>query len=98
MNRLRRRDRKAWQEIERLLDVIERTPDLGYELRDEWEGCMAVHAARDRYRVIWEVLDPEEDYEGTTDEVVPIVVLRVGPKTDATGRTIYETERPDPRR
>ena len=58
----------------------------------------AVHAARDRYRVIWEVLDPEKDYEGIADQVVPIVILRVGPKTDATGRTIYEGGRPDPRR
>jgi hypothetical protein len=50
--------------------------------------------ARDRCRVIWEIFDPEEDYEGLADEVVLVVILRVGPKTDSRGRTIYEAGRP----
>jgi len=55
---------------------------------------MAVHCGQDRYRVIWEVLDPIEDYTGAADEVIPVVVLRIGPKTDAQNRTIYERDRP----
>jgi hypothetical protein len=94
MRALKRRDPKTHREIERLFDVIETTPDMGYELRDEWEGCMAVHCGRDRYRVIWEPLPPEEDYDGITDEIIPVVILRVGPKTDSAGRTIYEDGRP----
>jgi hypothetical protein len=58
---------------------------------------MAVHCGQDRYRVIWEVLDPEEDYTGIADEVVPIVILRVGPKTDSKGVSVYNQERPDRR-
>lgn len=96
MRRLERRDKSAHQEIERLFDVIERTPDFGYELRDQWEGCIAVHAGRDRYRIIWELLDPERDYTGVAAEVIPVVILSVGPKTDASGRSIYDRERPEP--
>jgi len=45
--------------------------------------------------VIWEILPPIEDYEGDPgDEVVPVVILRVGPKTDVQGHTIYESPRP----
>jgi hypothetical protein len=78
-----------------LFDNLEKTPDLGYPLEDEWEGCFAVHIGNDRYRVIWEILPPVEDCEGDPgDEVVPIVILRVGPKTDERGHTIYESPRP----
>lgn len=92
---LYRRERKAWQEINAFLDKLEGMPEVGYELTGEWEGCFAVHIARDRYRIIWELLPPEEDYSGEADEVIPIVILTVGPKTDSSGRTIYETsERP----
>jgi hypothetical protein len=49
-----------------------------------------------RYRVIWEILPPIEDYEDVTDEVIPVVILRVGPKTDVHGHTIYEDPRPIP--
>lgn len=69
-----------------------------HELRDEWEGCWTTHVARDRYRVIWIELEPEAGYDddGTETEDIPIVILRVGPKTDARGQTIYETkDRPD---
>jgi hypothetical protein len=80
-----------------LFDSLERTPDLGYPLEGEWEGCFAVHCGRDRYRVIWEILPAEEDYEGDPgDEVIPVVILRVGPKTDTQGHTIYEDPRPSP--
>jgi hypothetical protein len=89
---LKSRDPKTHREVEQLLDVIERTPDFGYELRDEWDGCWAVHCGRDRYRVIWEHLEPMEDYDGIADQVVPVVVLRVGPKA-ARGRTIYDEGR-----
>lgn len=74
---------------------METSPEIGKELRDEWEGCFAVHIAKDRYRVIWELLPPEPDDYGPVNEVVPVYVLAVGPKTDSRGRTIYETrERP----
>jgi hypothetical protein len=54
-----------------------------------------VHAGADKYRVIWEIMPPIEDYERAPgDQVVPIAILRVGPKTDAQGRTIYEEPRP----
>jgi len=56
---------------------------------------MAVHVGSDRYRVIWEMLDPTDDYTGAADEVIPVVILRIGPKTDAQGRTIYEFLRPE---
>jgi hypothetical protein len=96
MDQLQRRDRKAHREVEQLFDVLERAPDCGYELRPPWDGCLAAHVGRDRYRVIWELLDPQIDYAGATDEVVVVAILRVGPKTDASGRTIYERERPSP--
>ncbi len=36
-----------------------------------------------------------EDYEGDPgDELVQVVILRVGPKTDEHGHTIYESPRP----
>ncbi len=36
-----------------------------------------------------------EDYEGEPgDEVVPVVILRVSPKTDLQGHAIYESPRP----
>lgn len=94
MQGIKRRDPKAYKAIDELFDQIELTPDLGYELRGEWEGCYAVHCARDRYRVIWEILEPVVDYSGETDFVVPVAILRVGPKTDSRGRTIYDEGRP----
>lgn len=33
MKRLKSRDRRTYREIEKLFDLIEVTPDLGYELR-----------------------------------------------------------------
>lgn len=81
-----------------MIRVLGDGPDIGgHPLTGEWEGCNTVHVARDRYRVIWTELDPEAGYEGDDEiEIVPIVVLRVGPKTDARHRTIYETkERPE---
>jgi mRNA-degrading endonuclease RelE of RelBE toxin-antitoxin system len=87
---LKKWDIKAWREIQKLFDTLETTPDLGYELGGAWAGCMAVHVGKDRYRVIWELFPPEDDYSGLADQVVPVVILRVGPKTDRRGRTIYE--------
>lgn len=90
MKALKRRDPQTWHEIGKLLDQIELSPDIGYELRGEWAGCLAAHCGRDKYRVIWEVLDSEDDYTDLADMVTPISVLKVGPKTDSRGRTIYE--------
>jgi len=76
LRRLRRQDPKTRREIQGpggLFDNLESTPDLGYALEGEWKGCYAVHIGRDRYRVIWELLPPVEDYEGDPgDEVVPV--------------------------
>ena len=98
LRRLYRHDRKTYRQIQGpggLFDTLEKTPDLGYPLEGEWEGCFAVHCGRDRYRVIWELLPAEEDYEGDPgDELIQVVILRVGPKTDAQGHTIYESPRP----
>lgn len=85
--------------VEQLFNTMEGStaPDFGYELREgsEWEDCFACHIGSDRYRVIWELLPAEEDFENAADEVVPILILRVGPKTDEFGRTIYEDGRPE---
>lgn len=94
LKRLKSRDPKAYREVELLLTNIEKTPDLGYPLLDEWEGCRAVHCGRDRYRIIWEILSPVEDYDKAGGEVVPIAIFRVGPKTDARGHAIYDDPRP----
>jgi hypothetical protein len=92
---LKRRASKVYKEARKLFRVLEKTPDLGYPLEDEWEGCFAVHVGSDRYRVIWEILPPVDDYAGASgDQVIPVVVLRVGPKTDEYKRTIYEQPRP----
>jgi len=93
LKQLKRRDISTYNQVNKLLDTIEQTPDLGYPLRDEWEGCLAVHCGRDRYRVIWEILAPEEDYSGATDKVIPVAILRIGPKNDSHGRTIYDEGR-----
>lgn len=76
-----------------LFDQLEKSPDLGYALDGEWEGCYAVHIGRDRFRVIWELMPPIEDYD-SGDELIPVVILRVGPKTDPWGRAIYDAPRP----
>ncbi len=97
LRRLAKRDPKTHRQIQGpkgLFDALEQTPDLGYPLQGEWEGCFAVHVGNDRYRVIWELLPATEDYKGGPgDEVVPVAILRVGPKTDGTGRTIYNAPR-----
>ena len=54
---------------------------------------MAVHVGRDKYRVIWQIGDAGHDYEGVADEVVPVYILRIGPKTDGS-MTIYDGDRP----
>lgn len=54
-----------------------------------------MHFGNDRYRLIWEILPAEEDYAGKSDDrIIPVVVLRVGPKKDARERTIYQKPRP----
>lgn len=98
LRRLKKQDPKTHKEIQGpggLFDQLEKTPDLGYPLEDDWEGCFAVHVGRDRYRVIWEMLPAVEDYEGDPeDEVIAVAILRVGPKTDEYGHTIYQSPRP----
>jgi hypothetical protein len=69
--------------------------DLGVPLHGQLEGCRRVHVCDDRYRVIWRDLPDIEDYEGGADDmVVPVQILRVGPKVLLSGGTIYE--QPDP--
>ena len=95
MARVKARDRIAHRKIEELFRVLERSADFGYPLRDPWTGYQAVHVAQDRYRVIWREFPPESDYTGGDgDEVVPVVVVRVGPKTDAQHRSIYDEPPP----
>jgi hypothetical protein len=72
------------------------SPDFGHALRagTEWEGCYAAHVGRDRYRVIWELLDPEPDPDQIAEQLISVLIIRVGPKTDSSGHTIYEQGRP----
>ncbi len=91
MDRIRRRDRKAYGEIQKFFRELEASNGLGYPLRGEWEGCQAVHVCSDRYRVIWRDLPEAEDYSGAEDDtVVAVQVLRVGLKTPTRGTTIYQ--------
>jgi hypothetical protein len=54
---IQRRDRKAYGEIQKFFrDQLERTGDLGVEMRGEWEGCRRAHVYGDQYRVIWREL------------------------------------------
>ena len=95
MGRIRRRDRKAHGEIQKFFRELEKSEALGYPLHGEWEGCRAAHVVDDRYRVIWREGPEIEDYSGAEDDtVVPVQVLRVGPKAPTRGTTIYE-EPPD---
>lgn len=92
MERIKRRDRRAYGEIQKFFrdDLASRT-DLGYPLRGELAGHRAVHVCNDRYRIIWRELPEIEDYTGAEDDrVVPVEVVRVGPKTPIGGGTIYE--------
>jgi hypothetical protein len=97
MARIRRQDRKAHGEIQKFFRELEKTRDLGIEMHGEWEGCRRAHVCDDRYRVIWRDLPETEDYAGDADDtVVPVVVLRVGPKVLPSGETIYQQPRPKP--
>jgi len=88
--RIKSRDRKRYGEIQRFLRELEGHADLGIPLRGEWEGCRRAHVCDDRYRVIWRELPEVEDYEGASgDTVIPVQVLRIGPKVMLAG-TIYE--------
>jgi hypothetical protein len=94
---LRRRDRSAWQKYDELSDLLRVDPEIGYELEDEWTGYRAIHIGNDRYRVIWRIDPPEEDYERPEgSQVIPVIVVRIGPKTSAVGVTIYDIEPPPP--
>ena len=63
-------------------------------MHGEWEGCRRAHVCDDRFRVIWRDLPEIDDYEGSEgDTVVPVKVLRVGPKVQV-GGTIYEQPLP----
>ncbi|MGI8945128.1 MAG: type II toxin-antitoxin system RelE family toxin [Thermoleophilaceae bacterium] len=86
MNRLRRNNRPAYQEVVRFLEGLQRWPwPVNAEaLREPWDGCYGVHVGRDRYRVIWEV----------DSEIQTVFVLRVGPKERRGGGTIYDDPRP----
>jgi hypothetical protein len=91
MDRIKRRDRKAYSEIGKFFRELEKTEGLGYPLRGELAGYRAAHVYSDRYRVIWRELPEIENYAGAEDDkVVPVEVLRVGPKKTAGEGTIYE--------
>jgi hypothetical protein len=92
MDRIKRRDRKIYGEIQKFFrDELEKKADLGIALHGELEGWRRAHICDDRYRVIWRDLPEIEDYTGASgDKVVPVQVARVGPKTPAGGGTIYE--------
>ena len=95
MDGIKRQDRKAHSEIQKFFRKLEKTSGLGIEMRGEWEGCRRAHIYDDRYRVIWQDLPETEDHAGGVgDTVVPVVVLRVGPKLLPGGQTIYELPRP----
>lgn len=94
MARIKSRDRKRYGEIQKFLKELERSANLGVPIHGEWEGCRRAHVCDDNYRVIWRELPEIEDFEGTDDDVVvPVQVLRVGPKMMLAG-TIYEQPRP----
>jgi hypothetical protein len=95
MDRVKRVDRKAYGEIQKFFRDLEKTGDLGTRMHAEWEGCSRAHVCNDLYRVIWQDLPEVEDYAGAAgDTVVPVVILRVGPKMLPTGETIYHQPRP----
>jgi hypothetical protein len=93
---IQRRDRKAYGEIQKFFrDQLERTGDLGVKMRGEWEGCRRAHVYGDRYRIIWRELPETEDYAGGPDDkIIPVQVLRAGPKTLPSGETIYQQPNP----
>jgi hypothetical protein len=95
MKRLKARDRKLFGEIQKFFELLENRADLGVPMHGEWEGCRRAHACDDKYRVIWRDLPEIADYSGEADEtVVPVEVLRVGPKVALSGGTIYEQPNP----
>jgi hypothetical protein len=88
---IKRRNRKAYGEIQKFFRELEKSDKLGYPLHGEWAGCRAAHVYNDHYRVIWQELPEIEDYTGAEDDrVVPVEVVRVGLKTLTGGGTIYE--------
>ena len=81
-----------------MYDVLEKNPNgLGKPLEGEWAGCCGERVGHlEKYRVIWELLNPEEDYDGRPgDLVIPILVLRAWKKRPAAGGTIYDQPRPE---
>lgn len=86
MDRIKSQNRKIYGQIQNFLRELENRSDLGVPLHGEWEGCRRAHICDDRYRVIWRDLPEIEDYEGAKgDVVVPVQVLRVGPKVQLLG-------------
>ena len=96
MDRIKSQNRRIYGQIQDFLrDELAKRSDLGVPMRGQWEGCRRAHVCDDRYRVIWRDLPEIEDYEGTEgDLVVPVQILRVGPKAQLTGGTIYEQPSP----
>ena len=95
MDRIKSQDRKRYGEIQKFLsEQLAKRADVGVPLHGEWEGCRRAHVCDDLFRVIWRDLPEIEDYEGKPDNtVVPVQVLRVGPKVQLEG-TIYEQPNP----
>jgi addiction module RelE/StbE family toxin len=85
LKRLAKRERTVYNEARSMIGLVAENPRrVGYDLDGEWEGCRALHFARDAYRVIWEVDHVQER----------IVVLRVGKKRGIGGTSIYSQPRP----
>lgn len=93
---MKARDKKIYGEVQKFLrDHLAKRAELGVPLHGEWEGCRRAHVCDDRYRVIWIEQAEIEDYEGGEgDTVVPVLVLRVGPKVLLGGGTIYQQPNP----
>jgi hypothetical protein len=95
LDRIKSQNRKIYGQIQNFLRELQNRSDLGVPLRGEWEGCRRAHVCDDRYRVIWRDLPEIDDYEGAEgDVVIPVQVLRVGPKVQLSGDTIYEQPSP----
>lgn len=96
MARIKRQNRKIHGQIQRFFkERLENSSDVGDPLHGDWEGCQRAHICDDKYRVIWRDLPETADDTGAEgDTVVHVEVLRVGPKVQITGGTIYEQPRP----
>jgi hypothetical protein len=91
---LKAKQRRIYAQVQQFFKDLEKSGELGYALRDEFEGFRAAHICNDRYRVVWRDQPEIEDYTGREgDTVIPVEVVLVGPKNTSSG-TIYERGNP----